>query len=119
MRWVLAVGVTLAGPALAQSAGDPSSFGGLLETFGLKAKPSVAPGFVEKARPRDEDLHYIPVGAPHVASPVKTMTAAELAAATDALDHARVAQQLKAGVKPPPVPLKTAAGDGSRKKTIH
>lgn len=99
-----------AGPAAAQSAGGESSFAGVMETLGLKSRARAAPEFVERSRPGADALHYMPVGAPRSDAPaVKTMTPAEVAAATEALDQARVKQQRQAGLVPAAVPLKTAA----------
>lgn len=105
----LAGALLLAGmsvPAIAQSPEAASPLGSLAETLGLKAKPTRAPDFVERSRPATDALHYIPVGTPHPDAAVKTMTPAEVAAATDALDQARVAQQRRAGLAPAPPPRK-------------
>ena len=100
---------SLVGPGLAQSASPPNgSFDDLLRGLDLKAKPTASPDFVIKTRPPEDQLHYIPVGSKHGDSPVKTMTPAEVAATTDQLDAARMAQQRRAGVKPAAIPLKAA-----------
>ena len=118
LRGVL-VAVALTGAARAQSAGDGPTFDGLMERFGLKSRPAAAPDFVETARPAPDSLHYIPVGPPKSDAPaVRTMTPAEVAATTEALDQARVRQQRGAGLRPAPAPLKPVAAKGARKATL-
>lgn len=120
---MIVLGVWLAAaqvdPVSAQSADGGSAFGGLMESLGLKSTTAPAPEFVRKSRPGEGSLDYMPVGAPHPANPIKVMTPAEVAAATDALDGARMTQQRRAGVKPIPVPLKKAAGGAAQKKGIR
>lgn len=115
----LCVGLTWAPPAFSQAPEDGSAFGGLMEGLGLKAKPTRTPAFVRKSRPGEGSLHYMPVGEPRGAPATKTMTPAEVAAATDALDSARMAQQRRAGVKAAPVPLKAAKGSGQPKAMLR
>ncbi len=104
----LLLALASAAPAAAQTSGggaDASgSFDGLLRAFDLKAKPVEAPDFVRQSRPATTD--FIPVGRQHPDRPVKVMTPEEVEATTRDLDRARVAQQQRAGVKSPPVPLK-------------
>ncbi len=111
----VALTVAMVAPAasvVAQSAPVPDapvgagSFDGILRALDLKAKPAPRPDFVERSRPDDDGINYMPVGAEHPARTTKTLTPAEVAAATADLDRARMAQQRRAGVKPVPVPLK-------------
>jgi hypothetical protein len=103
-------------PVEAQQAVDPTpgqpqgaSFDGILRALDLKPKVAPAPDFVRSSRPADGGS-FIPIGRSHPERTDKVMTPAEIQATTAALDSARVAQQSRAGVKPPAVPLKNAKG---------
>lgn len=94
------------GQSVPDAPADGGSFDGILRALDLKAKPAQRPDFVERSRPADGAINYMPVGTDHPAGEVKTLTPAEVAATTADLDQARMAQQRRAGVKPLPVPLK-------------
>ena len=116
---LLALAAATTGPAGAQASGGAGaspggSLDGILRALDLKAKPAAAdPDFVRDSRPATTG--YLPVGRAHPDRPVKVMTPEELAAQTESLDKARVAQQRGAGVTPPPVPLKPAKGAPPRR----
>ncbi len=101
----------------APAAGN-GSFADTMEAVGLKAKVAPPPDFVVKSRPDPSKLNYLPVGTTHPERPIKVMTPAEIAATTADLDSTRMNQQRRAGLKPPPVPLKTQKVKAPTKKTV-
>lgn len=105
---MLAWNARLAGPAAAADDENPSppiprSVNGALEKLDIKAKPAEPPPeFVTRTRPSAARLHFMPTAVPHAVSPVPVKTAAQIQAAKDALDAAKV-RQLKP--VPPPIDL--------------
>ena len=111
------------GSARAQEASgtieQPGSFDGLLRAMDLKAAVAPAPDFVQRTRPADDKLQFMPVGTPHADHPIKTLSPAEVAATTADLDAVRMTQQRRAGLKPIPVPDKKAAPNSPKPKTVR
>lgn len=94
----------LAAPAPARA--DENLWDKALQTLNLKATPAeAAPGFVERTRPDPADLGYIPTALPHKVSPRPVKSAAEIQAATAALDAARQRQ-----LNPAPAPVQLPKG---------
>ena len=116
---MLAWNARLAGPAAAAEDENPSppiprSVNGALEKLDIKAKPAEPPPeFVTRTRPSAARLHFMPTAVPHAVSPVPVKTAAQIQAAKDALDAAKV-RQLKPA--PPPIDL-TKHSAASKAKT--
>lgn len=95
--------------AVAPARADETLWDKTLQTLNLKATPAEqAPDFVEHTRPDPGNLGYIPTALPHKVSPRPVKSAAEIQAATAALDAARQRQlnpaaapvQLPKGHKP-------------------
>ncbi len=121
---VLLLGIALATPAGAQTASSEAtqsegSFDGLLRALNLKATMTPPADFVQRTRPSDDKLEFMPVGVQHPVRPVKTMTPAEVAATTNELDAARMAQQRRVGLKPVAVPDKNASSAKVKTQAIH
>ena len=111
---VLAWSALVLGPAAAGDDEEPSpsiphSVNGALEKLDVKAKPAEPPPeFVTRTRPSPARLHYMPTAVPHAVSPVPVKTPAQIQAAKDALDAAKVRQL---NPTPPPIDLtKHSAG---------
>ncbi len=119
---ILAWGALVADPAAADddehpSPAIPQSVNGALEKLDIKAKPSEPPPeFVTRTRPSPARLHYMPTAVPHAVSPVPVKTIAQIQAAKDALDAARVRQL---NPTPPPLDLtkRSAASKSPKPKT--
>ena len=105
---VLAGSALVLGPAAAGDDEEPApaiphSVNGALEKLDVKAKPAEPPPeFVTRTRPSPARLHFMPTAVPHAVSPVPVKTLAQIQAAKDALDAARVRQL---NPRPPPIDL--------------
>ena len=121
-RWpmLLALAGLVAGAAAAPARAGEGLFDQALQTLNLKATPAEpAPAFVERTRRDAADLGYIPTALPHKVSPRPVKTPAEIQAATEALDAAKVHQlsparapvELPKGHKPAKAPAAPAVAD--------
>ena len=83
-----------------------------LETLNLKSSSADrAPDFVERTRPDPARLGFIPTALPHKVSPAPVKSAADISAATAALDAAKERQLRPGG----PGPIELAKGHKASK----
>jgi hypothetical protein len=98
-------------PARAQQAPSNPVSAALGALGFIPAKQAPMPDFVTRTRPRQADLHYIPVGAPRPEPPSRVLTRSEIEAEEAKLSDLRARDDQRAGRKPPEVAALSAAGE--------
>jgi hypothetical protein len=112
----------LAGSATIRAAGaaedgvdSPGLWDSLLRKLNVKAAPAEpAPEFVRRTRPDPSRLDYMQPAVPHKVSPLKVKSLAEIQAAKNALDAAKI-RQLNPTPKPP-LELSTSSRPAAKTK---
>lgn len=96
------------GPVRAEEVGQPVQvWHSLLETLDIRAKPAVAPDFVEATRPDPSTLRFLPTTAPHPPRETPAKSASQIEATKAQLDAARARQLQPPVPAAPPVPAKS------------